>query len=289
MAERYQAGLTQNNAQTVCLHDYDHWGAIFGYLWESLPFSTNNIKSFGEIGPTESIGTKVALSCNVQYKIRNQTNEPVTITAYYCRQRGNLMYDGGNAGANIYQFLAAGFATSGFDADNVTPTTNSHMTLDRNTPFDSYTFLKNFKITKTKKIWLLPGAMKSCYQKRSIYISPADYYRTEGTTQAAVAWDALTRKWGMTKFNDFVLFKLSTNPAGYGSTQSDAYSRQIKYTSPTVIMHTSFRYVGRVLKSQTRSSTTIEVLGIQNETDGAVASRIMSLNQPASVAESEAS
>lgn len=171
------------------------------------------------------------------YTLRNQSNETVRLTMYYCRcRKDTLRYNGTNR-ENLINYLGQGFSENGYNVANA-DYSNAAVTTDNMNPRQSRLFCRTFKIFNQKRITIPPGESVS----RSIFYrwrkhTPADYVLT---SDAATAFASRTRRYGHIKGEKFILFKLHGNIAGVAG-QTDI-TKLIAQTTPTVIMKTERRY-----------------------------------------------
>lgn len=248
--EAYNNTATVDNVQTIELMHQVHLMRIADY-YRNGNLSTGSYFNAAALGGGYILDPrfKYLLKSGVQIsRLRNQSNEPVSITAYFCRPRGN-MTEGINSGVqNLYAFLASGFANSGLDSAHLTASTNIYMHKSRYSPFRSFDFARSFKITSVKKLLIHPGMMRSVKLRvRSQMVRPIDWVLASGTAvPASGSWTDLQPKFNYFKQQRFVLFKLTSQPAGFGATQA-TYSKLIQTTTPTVLLSTYYKYVTKAV------------------------------------------
>lgn len=182
------------------------------------------------------------------YMLRNQSNEQVKITCYYCTARKSDNYnqvlpsiDPGTGtvqvAQNVYNWLGSGFAENGIDI-NTQFANNAGMTRDEETPFHSKMFTRQFKINRVKRIFIGPGKTKNVYmQSRWREHKPVNYVTSQG---ASAAFSSRTNRFASLKGERFILFKLSGNIGGVAG--QTGIEKTIGQTTPTVIMLTKRKY-----------------------------------------------
>lgn len=278
--------INKDTCQTRVLLDVVHIPAIADALWKNTPgASANIIGTTNQANPTESIKAKYLVSAKATYRIRNQSNEPVWITAYFCKCRKDYRYVEGAAVNNIYGLLSRGFATNGKDSGNVTADNNAGMTDQDYTPFQSNVFCEMAKILRKKRFKITPGAQHfEILKMKEKWINMMDYAALEGTTAPTLTWVQWTRKYDFSKHARFILFRVESNPAGLGTAQPN-YSKQISHTTPTVIMDTQFVYSARMANTKGTGMIDLEFDGYTAPGTG---STIISYNAPALTTEQDA-
>jgi len=173
---------------------------------------------------------------SVNYQLRNQSNETVNITCYTVRVRNNFKLDSTQS-SNIYTILGDGFAQNGYDpADR--SATNDGLQYDTFNPFNSRTFCKTFKITRTRKLTMKAGGrfQYTLRNKWRLYY-PNDLVLND---TASTAWPSLTHRYDYIKGEQFILFQLHGSVAGIAAQAT--LEKNITHTTPTVIMRTYFQY-----------------------------------------------
>lgn len=172
------------------------------------------------------------------YTIRNQTNESVTIQAYYCHVRKDWNQNDGQR-QNVYRLLGRGFAERGLDSANA-GAFNRAMFLSGQNPFASPLFCRVVKIVKSERFSIAPGKVKH----KSIRTKWRTFHPIDLVTlsTSAFQWASLTPRYDFIKGEKFILFKLFSGigmPTGQPATNWD---RNIGQTDPLVIMATNRRY-----------------------------------------------
>jgi len=121
------------------------------------------------------------LYSRIKYTIRNQCNEDVYITAYYCKPRYPLQFeynppDSHTEGFNTYWWLSQGFYQNGIGTSGTNPTypdVNVGMTDSSFTPFDSADFTSDFKIMKSKRFKVKPSGEKKLGMSTHFFYEPS--------------------------------------------------------------------------------------------------------------------
>lgn len=243
MCEAYNVAATVDTVNTIELMDWSHMMRIADWYRSGPIHNYFNSASAGGVSVLDQ-KFKFLLKAGVQTStVRNQSTEPVLVTAFYCRPRGNQLYSIGSNDVNVYSYLATGFANNGLDPGNVLPSTNANMHRSRYTPFRSWDFARSFKITRVSKMIIHPGQMKK--YKLSVkqqFVRPLDWVTPDGNDAAKGSWVDFLKKFQHFRCQRFILFKISSSPAGFGAVQA-TYSKRIQTTTPTVVMSTHFRYV----------------------------------------------
>lgn len=271
------AAITKNDIGVVPLMDYGHMMSIADFYRSgnlSTYFATGTVGNATLVDPR----FKFLLKRGVQTStIRNQSTEAAHITAYYCRPRQHIVPFGMTSGVfNIYMMLAHGFANNDIDPahiyaanDAVGPKViNGAMELARYTPFQSLDFCRAFKVTKVKKVNLMPSQTKNFRLKvRQQLVRPIDWADTAGTT-GSNTWQGAIQKYNYYKQQRFILFKLSSNIAGFGAVQSN-YSKLIQTTTPTIVMDTGIRYFTKMIPYGEVALQEIAITGFTDPTSAA--------------------
>lgn len=257
------AGTTKNNVTTLELDDYRHLGPMFIQGWlGSVANSFNNAVGASTNNYTSN-KSKMLVKGYQMSRIRNQSNEPVRITCYYLRPRHDINYNVGSAGiTNLYNIMVSGFLANGLDPGNTTASTNSNMTRARFSPFQSYDLCRDFKITRVQTRLLNPSDTTTFINKRKAHmLRPMDLWQHTGTTTAN--WDTAPgqRKYDYHRNCRVMLFRVDSNPAGWGAAQTN-YTKNIQQTTPTVIMDTIFKYECKMVHIPPTPSAMLETAGI---------------------------
>lgn len=211
------------------------------YAWDTIPTTAdaviNTPASSAFTGNVDGLQGTLWVKGNDLYTLRNQTNEAVTIQAFYVKCRKDWNQNEATV-QNMYRLLGRGFAERGYDSANA-GAFNGAMTLSSLTPFDSPLFCRLFKVKKVEKFKIGPGqtAKRGISMKWRPY-SPINYViPAVGTT-----WTELTAIYEYLKGEQFILFRLFSN-IGMATGQPEAqFSRDIGQTDPLVIMSTTRRY-----------------------------------------------
>lgn len=263
-AENDPTATTQATAATVCWLDYLHLGSILNQLWPTKILTTNNFLSQGNIGWTTSdFRTRVLVRGYHSHYIRNASTEDVYITAYYCRARKDIARGAGLSNKSVYWFLAQGFAQSGLDLADNDPATNLFMDDAAMSPFNSFQFCSDFKITRTKQYRIPLGGQKNIHLRhRAVLLRPADLYCV-GVNLALNAdklWSELDPRYNHHRHTRFVLFKMAGRPAGYGAAQSN-WGKLIDVTTPTIQMESKFHYQCKIVPTLAAPSAVLSYTG----------------------------
>lgn len=260
MTEVYDNAVTVDNVHTVELFDYRHLGKISDFLW--VGSLTNSMLAAGANGTNSlsSFRSKYIVRGVARYQLRNQSTEPVRISAFYCRPRHPLMLSNAVPNPNIYQWMSLGFANNGLDVGNILPSNNHTMHTARFSPFQSYDFCRDFKIMKTKQLRIDPGQSRVCYLKRRWKtIRPSDLWYVNSSSVGA-SWFGATQKYSYHGKEMFILFKIEAAPAGWGSAQA-TYAKKLATTTPTVILETTFKYHARIVPHRYEQHNDLEITG----------------------------
>lgn len=261
--ERYTNTSTINTVSTVELFDWSHVMNIADVYRSSgnlsLYFQPATATAIYGEDPRLQILFKRATQVT---NIRNQSNEPIHLTAYYCRPRGNCSFDAVTGIQNVYSFLAQGFANNGLDSAHVSASTNIIMNVAEYNPFNSFDFCRNFKITAVKKRRVHPGMITTFRNRRKrVLLRPIDLIEPFANSNAA-SWSGSRQKYSFHKSARFILFKLTGAPAGFGGNAPQAtYGKLIQETSPSVVMETLFKYYTKAVPGQQNFSFSYETLG----------------------------
>lgn len=183
--------------------------------------------------------TTVHIKGQARYVLRNMSNEPITLRAYYVKARNNVPIYNGNG--SIYNLLGEGFG----DKANLGTVTASNlfMTNWMFTPFDSTTFTRYFKITRVRKFKLKETQSKELYIKKSTTIKPASLFNIESLAPAG--WNTQPLEWDYIKAARFILFRMEGNPAI--PTGQTTYQTQISTTTPCIAMETIMTYQSQLI------------------------------------------
>jgi len=265
--ERYAQLNTKDDVPTIELYDWNHVMNIADFLRVNTGlFNFPITAAFGNNVVGADLRLKYLLKGKQISTIRNQSTEAVNITAYYCRPRAQHVNFGdtatGGVEHNTYKFLAQGFANNGIDPGLPLPSLNEGMLDGNYSPFESFDFTHNFKVVKVRKVHIVPSSEKTfVLSSSSKLLRPLDYINNAGTTSGFANWSSSRRKYTMLRPAQFLLFKVTTRPAGWGAVQA-GYSKQIQQTSPTIIMDTTFRYKAKIVPSYPSTNSVIEQVGI---------------------------
>lgn len=233
-----------DTVQTIGCMVYRHIAAIFNSAWKDtvtnsfLPNATN-------VAAVVRTNPKCRLYVRAKQisTIRNQTNEPVVIKAYYLKARGNVPCLNQNADyINLYQYITNGFVNNTGGPDNL-PSNSEFFHDCSKSPYDSFDLCSAFKIYKVKSKTIHQGGMaKFGVRTRTHMYKPMDIFYSGGSNSAS-SWQSTQggQKYNWVKGTKFILFRLEASPAGWGGTQA-TYSKIIQMTTPTVIMETQFVY-----------------------------------------------
>lgn len=279
-------GINKDTCVNRVLLDVQHIPKLADLVWANKPTAAANINtSSNQTALTQSIETKLLISGKVVYRMRNQSNEPIFVTAYVCKVRRDYRYAQGNGTNNIYGLLSRGFATAGKDSANITADANLGMYDQDYTPYNSPIFCAFAKILKKKRFKIVPGAQHfESLKMKEKWVNPLDYVVIEGTTNGTNSWAQWTKKYDFSRHARFILFRLESNPAGYGAAQSQ-YSKQITHTTPTIVMDTSMQYKVRAAENKTAGCVDLEFAGYAA---GGVGNTIVTYNNPVLTTEQEA-
>lgn len=260
--ELYNNSVTRDTVVNVTLNDTRHIALIADRLFmgqanqaaSSLPTSGVNLM-------INNLKQKLEIKGQCSYNLRNQSNEPIRFTAYICKPRGNINYVENVNSPNIYRWLATGFANNGLDSGNFFGSTNVTMYEATYSPYDSFDFVRDIKIVGQKAFTIQPGQFKRLkLSSRGKLIRPADIVQLLGTS-GVNTWGGQVPKYAMNKHEKFILFKIWSNPAGWGAAQA-TYAKQIQMTQPGFVMHTRFKYTCRRGVQLYTPSGLIEKFGI---------------------------
>lgn len=259
------AGTTKNNVTTIELLDYRHLGTMFIDGWLGTVANSFN----GPVGVSANNYTSNKSKMLVKgwqlSRIRNQSNEPVRITCYWLRPRHDINLNVGSSGvANLYTTMANGFIANGINVANQTPSTNAGMTEARYSPFNSFDLCRDFKIYRVQKKVLNPSDMTTFSLKsKPVIMRPMDLWQHTGTSTANWDADPTKRKYDFHRRCRVLLFRVDSNPAGWGAAQAN-YTKNIQQTTPTVLMDTLFRYECKMVHIPPTPTAIIESAGIAN-------------------------
>jgi len=274
-AEAYSNGATPDNVRTVELYDHAHVMTIADRYRLAVINAAITTPALGSSGNAFDFKNKLLIKGTAVHRVRNMTNENITVEAYFCKARHNITLKGAAATVNIYNFLSVGFANNGLDTANINPTTNLTMGFARYTPFNSWDFTKNFKVYKKKVLRLSPSAISVVkISSGTKWIRPADWVYLDGTVNTSTSFSGLNRIYSNCVPQKFVLFKMTSNPAGFGAEQS-GYSRRTQETTPTIVMDTTFTYKAKQDVHMQSTDVEIEVLGITDPTTATHPATIM--------------
>lgn len=246
--------LVTNKSQVPneVLFSTTHIARIADTLWTGTP--TLQIWGYNQAA-SMSLATQFHTKAFVRYRIRNMSNEPVTITAYYVKARKDIgqLTDGI---ASVYNILGEGFAEKTF-VGPVNATTPI-MTNNSYSPFESGTFTRNFKITRVRKVKIGLNSNKEFMIKKTTSIKPVQYFDLTATTPQT--WRQKFNNYTYTKHSRFILFKLE-GQASILTGQTD-YMKSLGQTTPTVTMESFYNYGCRVLYVPQQTSGLVETAGI---------------------------
>jgi hypothetical protein len=261
--EQYDGVATMDTVRTVELFDVKHMGTLFdlSQIGKASEAQTGAVSDSTAI--FSSNRQKLWVNGKMTQVLRNQSTEPIVLTAYYCRPRQNLNFSDATTTTTVYQWLSYGFANNGLGAGTVTPAGNPYMFAQEYSPFQSLDFVRDFKITRVKKVRIQPGQFKSLMirNKRGFVTHPNHLFVASGTTDQT-SWNSEAPKYQFIKQSRFILYKLHSNIGGYGGTEQLTYSKLTQTTTPTVIMRTNFLYKFRAQYERFSPAATIEFAGI---------------------------
>lgn len=221
----------------------------------------------------DNLKARFAVKGSAIYTIRNQSTEPMQFTAYYCRPRGNINYNETVAQPNFYTWLSTGFANNGIDNGHQLANTNVAMNQAVYSPFNSFDFVRDFKISKVKNYKIQPGQMKKWRLKsKNKLIRPADIIQILGATTGT--WGQQIVKYAVNKHERFILFKAWGQPGGWGAAQA-TYLKQIQMTQPGFVLHTKFKYTCYKVTNTFTPSALVENVGIADNSATSFASIII--------------
>lgn len=257
-SELYNAGVDVNSVVTRELNDNTHLAIIADWFYRG---NVNSAQVQQDTWVNTMLKTKFLMKSYVQYTLRNQSTEGEEIVAYYCKPRGNITENVSSGITNLYNWLSIGFANNGLDYANITPSTNVYMKEGKMTPFNAYDFVRDFHIYKVKKLKIAPSeSVNLSIRCKSFMWRPADLFEVKGST-SATTWVGCAQKFAYNKYSRFIMFQLKSRPAGWGITQA-TYSKNIQMTTPTVIMHSTFKYSVKSLIQLPQNYVNIELGGI---------------------------
>nr|WDW25877.1 MAG: capsid protein [Cressdnaviricota sp.] len=240
--------VDKTNISTEMLFSVNHILIIADMLWagavsrQGPGFNQGNVMDYA---------TEYHAQGKTRYRIRNMSNEPVIVRAYYCKVRKDVYND-----TNVYNILGGGFAdktnTGTVNANNI------YMTNSTFTPFESSEFTKTFKVTAVRKIRIQPTQFRELYLKKTAVIKPANY--TDMSTLTSVAWRARAERYSYIKPGRFILFKME----GQASipTGQVTFMKNITQTTPSVTLETWFQYKARMLFIQSQTSGMGQTAGV---------------------------
>jgi hypothetical protein len=239
--ELHVGGATVDNVATVELFDHTHVMNIADYYRnQSLANSFSTAVAGNDIIQDARMRILFRRASQV-CQVRNQSNEPIMITCFYVKPRGKVR-DAANI-TNLYTTLATGFANNGLDPGNILASTNNAMHTAYFSPYQSFDFVRHFKIYRVVKRRLQPSQVSAFkVTVRNKYIRPLDWIEALGTGNPST-WSGSQRLYKNMPPQALLLFKLTSNPAGFGGTAPQAsYANFIQETTPTIVMDTLFRY-----------------------------------------------
>lgn len=246
MTEKYDTTIPtvgKNVVDTLSLGGIEDLSQICDYVWQTTP---QNVIGSTNTGFNDVVWGKLFWRGMDTYELRNQSNETVSLTAYYCIARKDSIFAPGEGDtstpphtiSNVYNYLGAGLAENGYYA-NYPSGLNGGLTDDVFTPYMSRLFCRTFKIIKQKRVKIAPGKVLVKKIKAGWHsFTPGDYYQNSGSAQ--VLWTLRTRMYDHIKGERFILWKLRGSISGVAS-QVTA-TKYIAQTTPTVIMKTTRRY-----------------------------------------------
>lgn len=199
-----------------------------------------NLASGANLGNSSDIlWGKIAVKGRETYKLRNQSNETIRLTCYYCVARRDWKFDYTTQDLNIYKILATGFAENGLTVNGVNAD-SVNMQDDRHTPFQSHAFCRQYKITRVKNIVIAPGAIVARKIRYPWRVHTPAHYTTNPGSETGSSWSGRGRNVNSLKGERFILFKLHGNIGGIAG--QTVLEKDIGQTTPTVIMETSRMY-----------------------------------------------
>jgi hypothetical protein len=272
--EFYDAAATKDTVRTVELFDVKHLGTLFDLSQTSKASEAQTGAVSDSAAMFSSNRQKLWVNGVMTQVLRNQCTEPVLLTAYFCRPRQNLNFSDATTTPTVYQWLSYGFANNGLGPNSVTPAGNPYMQSQEYSPFQSLDFVRDFKITRVKKIKIQPGQFKKLVirNRRGFITHPHHLFVPSGTTDQT-SWNSEAPKYQFIKQSRFILYKLQSSIGGYGGLEQLTYTKLTQTTTPTVIMRTNFLYKFRAQYERFSPAATIEFSGIAN--NGATASAIV--------------
>lgn len=235
--EFYDGDVKDNRigVNTIPLGGLEELRRIGEYAWINTPLDVTGGINNG--WTADNIWGKIFTKGLDTYTLRNQSNEPVRITAYVCRCRMNTIRYNGTINENVYNYMGEGFAENGHDVGNQAAT-NTGLTVDTMNIRQSRLFCRTFKIVKQYQLKIGPGqtaVRKMNYKWRKHVL--ADYMLTDN---ANTNWTTKTRRYAHLKGEMFTLFKLHGNIGGIPAQAT--LMKVIGQTTPTVILQTQRNY-----------------------------------------------
>lgn len=250
--------IDMGTVKTLPLMCNEHLGLILSYLWKGALSSMQ--ASAVELSTTVDTTRKTPLYIGgkVSYQLRNQSTEDEIIKVYWCKARRDVTYSETQYANNIYTFLASGFAENGVDSNNPS-TTNGAMICNSYTPFNSYSFTRKFKITRTQTLTLRPGKSTFVHTGvKSKRIIPDDIFLFNDTDLTNF-WENLPPVSYLTRYGKFCLFEIQSRPIGYGAAQT-TFNKLVGQSTPTVILESKFSYSARIIS---HSRTPIQLIDVK--------------------------
>lgn len=260
--------IDKNTTITRVLDDIHHLKAIANKMWITRPqflgpvaFPLSNFYSDAD---------SLQIKSHVKYTIRNQSNEMIRIKAFHCIVRKDTKWTqpttvsgvGQDESSNIYNVLGYGFAQRGLIVANQTAN-NAVLNELYWTPYQSQAFCETFKITKVKKLTLGSGGETQIALKKPWHnVKPTKLLEFIAGVNSGLDWTNSTNvrnKWSWVKGAKFILFQLESRIAGVAG--QTTFSKDITFTTPTVIMHSIYTYKARHTPSRRHPH---ELLGTEN-------------------------
>jgi len=173
------------------------------------------------------------------YMLRNQVNEHIMGTAFYCVAKRDYIFNPEQSGKTVtmYDYLGSGWAQNGLDISN-SDGNNGTMFQLRYTPFDSRLFTRIFKIAKVEKFRIpIQGTKTFSIGMKWHRYDPNNYVRTTNSG----LWATRDRRFDVIKGERFILFKVHSNVGG-DITSNTAFQKEVAQTTPTVAMVTRRSY-----------------------------------------------
>lgn len=253
------AHTLRSTTVTVMFPDVQQICAIADTAWTALPVNV----AATQPNPSASDDTRgdLYLKGTRSHKVRNQSNETINLTLYYCRVRKDWyeQTDTANAFTNMYTMMARGFSENGYDPTVLDPT-NSAMIQENFTPFHSRTFCRLNKVYLTKHVKIRPGQTMTCGLKMGWKrFTPNDI--TVNVTGPAFFLDR-SKRFNYLRGQQFIMFKLHSSLAGV--TGQITLEKEITDTTPTIIMQTIDRYDFKHFKQEVTPVSQFVVRGYRN-------------------------